>query len=303
MTCRVKKKICHLNEIALVSLTILFFICSIEEAFTADKIPEPATWAFPDVIEGARKIAPRNVEGRIFNKLGLAYSSNELKKLPIATMSSEDLQKYADIVTHAYPDAVFRQFPVSCKDIPIDQINETSIANIAYVALNAIDMSTRKRAETCLKEIQKRLTKGHLIIFEANAIWLKGVVHLEKRRKLDPRVNIEEFEIGNDQPITLYITYRGATRDNIKRSAVSYRLSVFKPDGKPYNDLIDPNTIIGGGSGGVPDEHAQDWGISRDAVTLSFSEEDDRGIYIFRIIIKDHVSGEEITRVTKINLK
>jgi len=61
MTFKVKKKVCHIIGIALVSVTILFFVCSIEEAFTADNIPEPATWAFPDVIECARKIVPRNV--------------------------------------------------------------------------------------------------------------------------------------------------------------------------------------------------------------------------------------------------
>jgi hypothetical protein len=157
MTCKVKKINCHVMGVAMVSAAILFYICSSEEAFTADKIPEPATWAFPDIIESARKRTPRNVEGRLFNQFGLVYSLEELEKLPIETMAPKDLQKYADIVTHAYPDAVFRQFPASCKEISLKQLNETTIAGIAYVSLNAIDPGTRERAANCLREIQKRL--------------------------------------------------------------------------------------------------------------------------------------------------
>ncbi|MBN1904983.1 MAG: hypothetical protein JW927_07790 [Deltaproteobacteria bacterium] len=297
------KRGCQLIAVAMVLVFILLFVYPFKETYATSDLPEPATWAFPDVIECARKIAPRNIEGRIFDQLGLAYSRSEVKKLPIATMSSDDLQKYADIVTTAYPDAVFRQFPVSCKEIPIDQMNETSIANIAYVAHNAIDKSTRERAESCLKEIQKRLTKGHPNTFEANAIWLKGEVTLEERKKKDPRATVDELEIGNDQVVTLYVTYRGAARDKMNRSTISYRLNVFKPDGKPFNDLLDPDTENVCGEGVVPDEHMHDWGISRDAVALSFSKEDDQGIYTFKVIIKDHISGEEVTRVTKIILK
>lgn len=86
-----------------------------------NSIPEPSSWLFPDVIESARTISPRNVEGRIFNQFGLAYSLEELEALPVATMTPQELQKYADIVTHAYPDAVFRQrlfaIPISTQKI------------------------------------------------------------------------------------------------------------------------------------------------------------------------------------------
>lgn len=303
MTCVFSKRNCQLIPIIILLVCILLFVYPFKATFADAEIPEPTTWSFPDIIECARKIAPHNIEGRKFDQFGLAYSISELKKLPVATMSSEDLQKYADIVTHAYPDAMFRQFPVSCKEMPIDQMNETSIANIAYVAHNAVDKSTRDRAESCLKEIQKRLTNGNPNAFEANAIWLKGEVSLQERKKKDPRETIEEIEIEKDQVVTLYVTYRGASRDNNKWSSVSYRLNILKPDGKPHNDLLDPDTEIVCGRGVVPDEHMHDWGISRDAVALSFSKEDDRGIYTFKVIIKDHVSGEEVTRVTKIFLQ
>lgn len=125
-----------------------------------NSIPEPSSWLFPDVIESARAISPRNVEGRIFNQFGLAYSLEELEALPVATMTPQELQKYADVVTHAYPDAVFRQrlfaSPISsCKEIPIDKMNTTSIANAAYISLHAIVPATRERAANCLRELQE----------------------------------------------------------------------------------------------------------------------------------------------------
>ena len=119
-------------------------------------ITEPASWSFPDVIESARLIAPRNVEGRPFDRRGLVYAPEELDALPVATMSAQELQKYADIVTHAYPDAVFRQIPASCKEPSLDQINASAVAGIAYVSLHAIDPAARERAARCLAEVQER---------------------------------------------------------------------------------------------------------------------------------------------------
>lgn len=126
---------------------------------TQQTIPEPLSWSFPNVIESARAICPRNIEGRKFDQFGLAYPNKNLESLPVATMLPMELQKYADIVTHAYPDAVFRQFPASCKEIPIEKINATAVAGVAYISLHAIDPATRKRAETCLKEVQNLLGK------------------------------------------------------------------------------------------------------------------------------------------------
>jgi hypothetical protein len=138
--------------------------------------------------------------------------------------------------------------------------------------------------------------------FEANAIWLKGEVRLDKYKHLDPGVNIEEFQIGPDETVTLYITYRSPARDEKKWSKVTYQLSLERPDGKPVEGLDHKEEIMGG-SGFVPDEHSKDWGISHDSVIFSLSTEDARGIYLAKIFIKDHVSGEVITRSTKIHLK
>lgn len=130
---------------------------------TQQEIPEPASWSFPDVVESAREISPHNVEGKPFNEFGLVYPQSEVETLSLATLSAEELQKYADIVTYAYPDAVFQQILVSCEEIPLDQINETTIANIAYVSLQAIDSGTREEAAICLSEIQERIAeKGSL---------------------------------------------------------------------------------------------------------------------------------------------
>jgi hypothetical protein len=100
------------------------------------------------------------------------------------------------------------------------------------------------------------------IAFDANAIWLKGTVRIEKYKLLDPRINIDEFQIGNDEEVTLYMTYRAPARDDKKWSKVTYHVEITKPDGQPMEG-INPQEEIMGGSGLVPDEHAQDWGISQ----------------------------------------
>ncbi|WP_345552462.1 hypothetical protein [Microbulbifer aestuariivivens] len=120
------------------------------------EIPEPESWSFPDIVESARKISPNNLEGRPFNKFGLAYPMGVLSNLDVSSMRAKELQNYADVVTHAYPDAVSRQLPRSCDEVPINQLNETSVAGIAFVSLNAINEETRKWAKECLIIIQKK---------------------------------------------------------------------------------------------------------------------------------------------------
>lgn len=120
-------------------------------------IPEPSSWSFPDVVASARVNAPTNHEGRKFDKHGLAYTLRELDAVPIATMSAQELQKYADIVTNAYPDAVFRQAGADYKNLATERINTTAVANVAYVSLHAVDSDMRKLAAGCLEELQTRL--------------------------------------------------------------------------------------------------------------------------------------------------
>ena len=146
-------------SIAIIS-TLITFNAYAEGSDNHQKIPEPASWSFPDIIQSARAISPHNSEGRKFNEYGLAYSRNELQSLTVLTMSVQDLQKYADIVTHAYPDAIFRMAPVSCKNMPMKNMNETSLANMAYVSLHAIVSSTRERAATCLSEVQNLMRQN-----------------------------------------------------------------------------------------------------------------------------------------------
>ena len=124
-----------------------------------DSIPYPDTWKFPGVIESARKISPRNIEGQPFGPTGLAYPLKTLENLNFAGMTAAELQKYADIVTHAYPDAVSENLPASCEEIPASAINTTSISNVAYVSLNAVNKETREKSAECFLAIQKNLKK------------------------------------------------------------------------------------------------------------------------------------------------
>lgn len=122
-----------------------------------DTIPSPETWSFPQVIESARKVSPKNIEGLVFNQFGLAYSNADLSKLDLASMTANEMQKYADIVTHAYPDAIAKQYPDSCNDLPVNELNETAIAGIAYVSINATKDKNKNKAKTCLAIIQSKL--------------------------------------------------------------------------------------------------------------------------------------------------
>lgn len=72
-------------------------------------------------------------------------------------MDAQELQKYADIVTHAYPDAVARQIPDSLDSIPLESMNETTVAGLAYISINAKEPQTREKAKRNLLEIQARL--------------------------------------------------------------------------------------------------------------------------------------------------
>lgn len=130
-------------------------LVSITELALADKsMSEPDSWSFPEVIEHARNISPTNIEGKPFNRFGLVYSSEEVASLRLSSLSAEELQKYADIVTHAYPDAVSRQLPEKCDTLPVEKMNETAVAGVAYVSINATKPSTRMWAKECLAAIQ-----------------------------------------------------------------------------------------------------------------------------------------------------
>lgn len=118
-------------------------------------LPVPKSWQFPQVIDLARTITPRNRAGRPFDRDGLAYSLEQLNALPVLTLSPAELQNYADIVTHAFPDAAFIRTTslMSCGTIPADQLNTTAIANLAFVSLQAKCPANRAEAAICLQEL------------------------------------------------------------------------------------------------------------------------------------------------------
>lgn len=142
------------NMAAFILLTSITY-CALAE----DLIMEPDSWSFPEVIEYARKISPNNIEGKPFNSLGLVYSSQELATIQLSALSALELQKYADIVTHAYPDAVAKQLPEQCGTLPLEYFNETSVAGIAYISLHATNSSTRDKAAKCLVALQNNFAK------------------------------------------------------------------------------------------------------------------------------------------------
>jgi len=138
-------------------------LCLFAQVVTAQStIPVPSSWDFPNLVKSALEIAPNNMAGVPFNDGGIAYSVKELEVLPVLTMSAEALQKYADVVTHAYPDAVSQRGNEleDCSTLPIESLNQTSFANLAYISLNALDENSRGKASDCLKYLQTHLVSA-----------------------------------------------------------------------------------------------------------------------------------------------
>ena len=115
------------TKINLLLMLSILFIGTYSNANTTEKvsqsIPEPESWAFPAVIESAKKLARQNIEGKLCNRFGLAYPLAEYKTLNLASLSVDELQNYADVVTHAYPDAISMRSPEDCSDIPLNKVN------------------------------------------------------------------------------------------------------------------------------------------------------------------------------------
>lgn len=134
---------------------ILTFIllCYPSFAIAEDLTLEPESWSYPAVIEHARKISPNNVEGKPFNEFGLVYPIDELESIRVSELDAQELQKYADIVTHAYPDAVAKQMPESLDRITLQKINNTAIAGLAYISIHAKGAEAREHAKRLLSEI------------------------------------------------------------------------------------------------------------------------------------------------------
>jgi len=147
-----------MNRILKTALAISFLAAKV---FAVESIPTPSVWSFPEIVESALEITPVNIDGLPFNQFGIAYEVDVLEKLDLATIKVEDLQKYADAVTHAYPDAVVvkSQLPSNCESMPADQFNETSLASLAYISLNAVEEANRNTAKSCLQGILQNLRK------------------------------------------------------------------------------------------------------------------------------------------------
>ncbi len=144
-----------MNLLVIISCIFLFSSALVT---AEENIASPASWSYPEVIDSARAINPKNIEGLPFDQFGLAYTFSDLAKLKFSSMSADQLQKYADIVTHAYPDAIAMQLPDACDELPVEQMNETAIAGLAYVSINAVKKETRTKVKKCFEIVQKKLT-------------------------------------------------------------------------------------------------------------------------------------------------
>jgi hypothetical protein len=121
------------------------------------EVPEPPSWMFPEVVTAARARCPKNIEGLRFDEHGLAYTTREIDELPVLSMTPEQLQRYADVVTYAYPDASFRRGTPDCDAVPLEYVQSSALANLAFMSLNAVLPETREQASRCLQRLIERL--------------------------------------------------------------------------------------------------------------------------------------------------
>ena len=83
----------------------------------------------------------------------------QLEALQVDSMAASELQNYADIVTHAFPDAVFLRSisAKDCDDYDVGEMTAPPLANIAYVSLQAKIPGNRDEAARCLIQLQDLL--------------------------------------------------------------------------------------------------------------------------------------------------
>ena len=157
-----RKREAMIRRITLSLALLLLMACSFSEAPgsasahspISTPIPEPPTWAFPEIMEAALEVVSVSIEGRPFNRYGLPYSLEELDQLDVRKMEAQELQNYADAITHAYPDALGRQIAAECGDSDLGELSNRAVVGVAYVSLNAIDPEIREHAAACLAAIQ-----------------------------------------------------------------------------------------------------------------------------------------------------
>ena len=117
------------------------------------------------LIDQARQRCPLNPKGKIYNQYGLAYSLPHLrsvaKKYLKGKMNKEALCDYVDVVTLAFTDIAAERSQLPNVDQPLAEyhfqnLNITSIGNIAYVAQFAKDATIRSNFARYLADIHKR---------------------------------------------------------------------------------------------------------------------------------------------------
>ncbi len=116
----------------------------------------PSTTYFPDLINEALAIAPINANGRRFDDTGQC-STEQYRKLAIAKYKKNGDLKHlaacADVITTAFTDWSGNNMVSTADDLVKRQneLNTTSFANMAHVAMYATSSDVRQHAAALLK--------------------------------------------------------------------------------------------------------------------------------------------------------
>ena len=110
----------------------------------------PNDWSFPGIIQESFSIMDLQKKGHLFNReTGLPCitpSSHDFK-----TMPWNELEKFSDVVTNAFPDATAIHLQDVMNTNPHElNLNVTSLGNLAFISNHAVMPVNRNMAKELL---------------------------------------------------------------------------------------------------------------------------------------------------------
>lgn len=115
-------------------------------------IRKPSTWEFPYILDEAFSIVDRwNIADRFDRKSGMSIACKTANNPDLKKMPWNELQYFADVITHAFPDAVLLSMIKTWGENPyLTNLNITAVGNLAFISNNARSPYNRNSAKRFL---------------------------------------------------------------------------------------------------------------------------------------------------------
>lgn len=118
----------------------------------ATEIRKPSTWEFPHIINEAFQLVDHwGIGDRFDRKSGMSNACKTANNPDFKKMPWNELQYFADVITHAFPDAVLLSMIEAWGENPhMTNLNKTAVGNLAFISNNARVPDNRKSAKRFL---------------------------------------------------------------------------------------------------------------------------------------------------------